>query len=200
MTFRTPRSVWRPSAIESTQHSDPHPRDYVLADAMVRPEAFRASSPRRRSTSQAPTALWRRWVVIGIILRMTRLGLASAAAVLCIAPAALATASEGGVTHCRRFIVGQANSTAYPHHRLPARGTATGVSCATLERIARRVNDGTYRIPPGSTAVPPNWGKAFTVRDRRRRWACQLQNRGASGPTYAVRCRSGRSQLAWNTG
>lgn len=109
-------------------------------------------------------------------------------------------APAAGLIDCRTFIVGPANSTAYRHHNLPARGTVRHASCATLRRIARGLNSGTYRIPSGATAAQPHWGRTFAVRDLGRRWACELQNRGASGPTYAVRCRSGSSRLAWSTG
>lgn len=134
----------------------------------------------------------------GIIHGVSRIGLVSVTALLWLPVAAVASPSDR-VVQCPQFIVGQANSTAYPHHQLPARGTARNTSCATLRRIARRLHDGTYRIPSGSSAIAPKWGKTFHLRDHGRRWSCQLQNRGASGPTYAVRCRSGSSRLDWNT-
>ena len=104
------------------------------------------------------------------------------------------------VHRCATFIVGEANSTAYPDQRLPARGIARGASCVTLRRIARRLNDGTYPVPAYAPAPAPRWGRYFPVHDGGRRWSCQLQNRGASGPSYAVRCRSGSARLDWNTG
>jgi hypothetical protein len=103
-------------------------------------------------------------------------------------------------THCSRFIVGQANSTAYPNRQLPARGTEVRSSCATLRRIARRLQSGKYRVPSKAFALPPAWGSPSPVRDNGRRWMCEFQNRGASGPTYGARCTSGSSQLNWSVG
>lgn len=101
---------------------------------------------------------------------------------------------------CRRFIVGRANSTAYPHLRLPAHGVASGVSCATLRRIARGLNNGSYPIPPGVGAHAPHYGRAFSVLDRKRKWSCRLEQIGGSGPTYAVKCSSGSARVRWHVG
>lgn len=102
---------------------------------------------------------------------------------------------------CGSFVVGEANSTAYADRELPARGTAQRASCVTLKRIARRMHDGTYPVPSKAGAPAPDYGAPFAVRDRGKRWSCRLQNRGASGPSYAVRCtRPSGSRLRWSTG
>jgi hypothetical protein len=101
---------------------------------------------------------------------------------------------------CGRFIVGKANSTAYPNFQLPAQGSASGAPCSTLTRVARRLNAGTYKIPSGVAARPPSYGPPFSVRDAGRIWFCRLQNRGLSGPSYAVRCSRGATRLRWQVG
>lgn len=103
-------------------------------------------------------------------------------------------------TSCGRFVIGEANSTSYADGELPARGVATRTSCVTLKRIARRLHDGTYPVPDGAGRPAPGWGEAFTVRDRGRRWSCRLQNIGASGPSYAMRCKRRAAALRWTTG
>ena len=82
----------------------------------------------------------------------------------------------------------------------PTHGSASGVACSTLRRIARRLHDGTYKAPPGSAVSAPGYGPAFPLRDGGRVWSCRLQNRGLSGPSYAVRCTRGASSLSWRTG
>ena len=119
------------------------------------------------------------------------------AAVIASAPTSTAATHERS---CGRFIVGQANSTAYPKMKLPARGTVVIAACSTLRRIARRLHDGTYRIPSSAQAPPFKWGRPFTVRDQGRTWSCQLQHQGGSGPTYALRCRRGAARLRWHAG
>lgn len=114
--------------------------------------------------------------------------------------AVVGSASAGQSKDCGRFIVGEANSTAYADMELPARGVASDASCATLKRIARRLHDGTYRIPSDAWEQAPAYGRSFTIRDRGKRWSCRVQNIGASGPSYAVRCRRSYAVLRWRTG
>ena len=110
-----------------------------------------------------------------------------------------ASASAAPVS-CSKFVIGRANSTAYPHFRLPARGSVNGASCSTLRRIAKRLHRGAYDIPDDAGAIAPDWGEVFRIDDRGRTWSCRLQNRGGSGPSYAVRCRSRSAALTWRTG
>ena len=107
---------------------------------------------------------------------------------------------SAGAKDCGRFIVGEANSTAYPDRELPARGRTSGAKCRTLKRIARRLHDGTYEVPSDAHAPSPQYGPPFSVRDRGRTWSCSLQNRGLSGPSYAIRCHRGAARLRWRTG
>jgi hypothetical protein len=95
--------------------------------------------------------------------------------------------------------IATADSTAYPHHQLPARGVASGASCSTLRRIARRLNSGTYPIPLDAGAKG-HYGRPFAVHDRGKRWSCRFEAIGGSGPTYAIRCASGAARLSWRTG
>lgn len=74
--------------------------------------------------------------------------------------------------------------------QLPARGRQSGSSCAVVRRIARRINAGSYRTPSWAWVTYPAYGPPFLVRDRSRAWACDVQNGGLSGPSYAVRCTS----------
>jgi hypothetical protein len=118
-----------------------------------------------------------------------------------IAAASTAAASAAsGFRTCGRFIVGRANSTAYPNMQLPARGRETGSSCVVLRRIARRIQAGTYRIPAWAWAPSPAFGAPFLIRDEGRDWACDVQNNGSSGPSYAVRCDRTSARLSWSTG
>jgi hypothetical protein len=123
------------------------------------------------------------------------LGVISAALVL--AWTAIATAATSHT--CHTFVIGPANSTAYPRHQLPARGVASGASCSTLRRIARRLNSGTYPIPLDAGAKG-HYGRPFAVHDRGKRWSCRFEAIGGSGPTYAIRCASGAARLSWRTG
>jgi len=122
-----------------------------------------------------------------------------AAALLCATATATAGATAGS-HKCARFIVGRANSTAYPHMQLPARGTASGASCATLRRIARGLNNGAYRVPSHAGAQAPAYGRPFKITDRGRQWRCRVQDIGLSGPTYAVKCTSASAALRWQVG
>jgi hypothetical protein len=128
---------------------------------------------------------------------MSRAVLATLAA--CCVVAASASAA-GRQVSCARFVVGRANSTAYPRGELPARGVARGVPCKTLRRVARRLNDGTYPIPQGASARAPRYGRPFAVRDRGLTWTCRLQTIGGSGPTYAVKCSHRSARMRWRTG
>jgi hypothetical protein len=55
--------------------------------------------------------------------RLSRLALNGLVILLSLYAVAVAAAAPNGVV-CKRFVVGRANSSAYPHLRLPARGTA----------------------------------------------------------------------------
>jgi hypothetical protein len=101
---------------------------------------------------------------------------------------------------CPRFTVGRANSTAYPNMQLPARGRESGSSCSTLHRIARRINNGMYRIPGWGWVASPEYGPPFLISDEGYAWACDVQNNGLSGPSYAIRCDRENARLAWSTG
>lgn len=101
---------------------------------------------------------------------------------------------------CGRFIVGEANSTAYPGLRLPARGSVERAACSTLRRVARRLHDGSYVVPDAAQSRGSEFGSSFTVRDNGRKWSCRLRHEGGSGPTYEVRCRRAGSRLRWKTG
>jgi hypothetical protein len=130
-----------------------------------------------------------RWLAAGLI------------AVAIAVSATVSSASAGSrFQSCPRFIVGKANSTAYPKMQLPARGRESGSSCATLHRIARRINNGTYRIPDWAWVASPAYGPPFLINDNGRAWACDVQNNGLSGPSYAVRCDRANAQLSWSTG
>lgn len=109
-------------------------------------------------------------------------------------------AASPKVMFCARFIVGRADSSAYPDLQLPASGTALGSSCVILRRIARGLQTGTYRLPSTGFARAPEWGTPFVVRDVGQEWTCRFQSRGASGPTYAVRCNRGATELSWHVG
>jgi hypothetical protein len=128
-----------------------------------------------------------------------RIALVTVLAVVVAGSPGLSVASTPTVRRCSQFIVGRANSSAYPNMQLPARGTATGVPCLTLRRIARRLQSGQYPVSAGSFARAPLWGHWFSLRDVRL-WQCQGQNRGASGPTYGVRCNNGTARLWWSVG
>ena len=118
-----------------------------------------------------------------------------------IAPGATPAASTAsGFRACARFIVGRANSTAYPNGQLPARGREAGSSCVVLRRIARRIQDGAYRVPAWAWAPPPAFGPPFLIRDQGKDWACDVHNNGLSGPSYAVRCDRTSARLSWSTG
>ena len=118
-----------------------------------------------------------------------------------VAAAIVPTASAVSRFHsCPRFIVGHANSTAYPNMQLPARGRESGSPCATLHRIARRINNGKYRIPAWAWVASPAYGPPFVINDQGRAWACDVQNDGLSGPSYAVRCDNENARLSWSTG
>jgi hypothetical protein len=129
-----------------------------------------------------------RWLAVALV----SVGLAAA-----IVPSA---AARSQFIVCPRFIVGKANSTAYPNMQLPARGRESSSSCATLHRIARRINSGAYRIPSWAWVASPAYGPPFLISDQRRAWACDVQNNGLSGPSYAVRCDRGSARLLWSTG
>lgn len=124
--------------------------------------------------------------------------LAAAVAIALVASASAST--SGKLVPCGKFIIGKANSTAYSGGKLPAHGSEQGSSCKTLKRIARRLHSGKYPIPKGSGAPAPRYGKVFYIVDRQRQWGCRLQNRGASGPTYAIKCSSSAARLRWHTG
>lgn len=101
---------------------------------------------------------------------------------------------------CGRFVIGKANSTAYARLRLPARGSVTSASCTTLRGIARRLHDGTYRLPSSAFARAPQWGIPAPVRHAGVTWNCRVQNVGMSGPSYRVRCARNRALMTWATG
>jgi hypothetical protein len=101
---------------------------------------------------------------------------------------------------CPRFIVGQANSTAYPNMQLPARGRESRSSCTTLRRMARRIDAGEYRVPAWAWVASPAFGPPFLVTDEAPAWACDVQNNGLSGPSYTIRCDSKTARLSWSTG
>lgn len=124
----------------------------------------------------------------------------AAVAVAAFMVLAVVVSAPAGAATCGRFIVGEANSSAYPGFRLPARGKAVRASCDTLRRIARRLHDGTYPVPRGAGEQAPDFGRSFRVKDRGRSWRCQLQLRGGSGPTYAMACERKQARLTWNTG
>lgn len=138
-----------------------------------------------------------RTAAIVAAMRIRLLAPALAAVAMSTAPA---TAAEPG-NACARFIVGTANSTAYDDGGLPARGFARGDTCTTLKRIARNMQGGRIPIPQGSAyhARPPKFGRAFKIYDRKT-WMCRIQNRGASGPSYAVRCTRPGASLRWTAG
>jgi hypothetical protein len=149
------------------------------------------------------SAFRKAWPTVGELLGCSATGylLRTALAVMALAISISATslASTPEPHQCPQFVVGRADSSAYPRMQLPARGTATGVRCPNLKRVARGLYSGRYRIPASSSAQAPRWGDWFSVRNVRL-WSCQLQNRGLSGPTYAVRCASGRDRLWWSAG
>ncbi|MTD47290.1 hypothetical protein GKE82_24095 [Conexibacter sp. W3-3-2] len=117
-----------------------------------------------------------------------------------IAAPLLAGAPPAAAATCPQFIIGQANSSAYPDFQLPARGSTKNASCATLQNIARRLHDGTYQVPDAA-AGRGTYGRAFTVRHAGKAWRCRLRSDGGSGPTYAMRCsRPSGAQLRWTTG
>lgn len=109
-------------------------------------------------------------------------------------------ASRDRARSCGRFVIGKANSTAYARLRLPARGSATSANCTTLRGIARRLHDGTYRLPASAFARAPEWGRPAPVRHAGVTWKCRVQNVGLSGPSYRVRCARDRALLVWRTG
>jgi hypothetical protein len=131
------------------------------------------------------------------VFRWLAAGFISAAAAAAIVPAASAAPR---FRSCARFIVGKANSTAYPHMQLPARGRESGSSCTTLHRVARRINNGTYRVPAWAWVASPAYGPPFLISDEGRAWACDVQNDGLSGPSYTVRCDNASARLSWSTG
>jgi hypothetical protein len=101
---------------------------------------------------------------------------------------------------CGRFIIGRADSSGYPGHHLPASGHEIASSCTTLERIARRLYNGSYKIPDGAGALGPAYGPPFPVIDQAIHWSCRLQLDGSSGPTFATKCASGSASLYWHAG
>lgn len=111
-------------------------------------------------------------------------------------------AQRSGVDQlCPDFVVGQANSTAYPKHRLPATGGIRGSTCDTLRTFARRMHRGRYEVRRSARA--PKWSADFAVRHAGRTWTCRFQSLGASGPSYSVRCRRGGAggpRIAWTAG
>jgi hypothetical protein len=66
--------------------------------------------------------------------------------------------------------------------------------------MARRLNDGTYKVPPDASARAPAYGTPFSVHDVGLTWSCRLQNRGLSGPSYAVRCNRVSARISWQVG
>jgi hypothetical protein len=112
----------------------------------------------------------------------------------------IASSASAARPACPQFIVGQANSTAYPNQQLPARGRQVDSSCATLQRMARKIENGTYRIPAWAWVPAPAYGPPFLIRDRGRPWACDVQNNGLSGPSDTFRCDSNNARLWWSTG
>jgi hypothetical protein len=110
------------------------------------------------------------------------------------------TQAESGTTSCGPFTVGEANSSAYPNRDLPARGSATGSRCTTLERIARRLHSNEYKLPDSAFVNAPEWGPQFSLSDEGSNWKCQFQSHGLSGPSYAVRCSNKTARLRWRAG
>lgn len=100
---------------------------------------------------------------------------------------------------CGHFTIGKSNSTSNPDGKLPAHGSATGASCRVMRRIARRLHDGTYKVPDGKRGIG-RFGSAFAIRDAGRSWSCRLMWIGSSGPSYRMRCSSGGARLAWEAG
>jgi hypothetical protein len=129
-----------------------------------------------------------RWFATGLI--------SSAVAAAIVSPASATSRYH----HCSRFIVGRANSTAYPNMQLPARGRESRSSCTTLDRVARRIHNGKYRVPTWAWVASPAYGPPFLISDEGHAWACDVQNNGLSGPSYAVRCDNRNARLAWSTG
>jgi hypothetical protein len=114
--------------------------------------------------------------------------------------AVVAFPASASAATCARFIVGEANSSAYPDFELPARGFTAGASCATLRRVARRLHDGTYTVPKNA-AKTEDFGPPFQVRDGGISWKCRLWSKGGSGPTYDVVCsRAAARVMSWNAG
>jgi hypothetical protein len=104
---------------------------------------------------------------------------------------------------CASFVVGRANSTAYDEMRLPASGAVRKAPCARLRSLSRAFQGGKVRIPRGSTAMAPKWGRSFVVKHRAERWRCRYQGIGQSGPTYQVSCTrgaTGSAGMRWRTG
>lgn len=112
----------------------------------------------------------------------------------------LAVVPAAHAATCKRFVVGQANSTAYADGKLPARGTTTKASCATLRGLARGIQSGAYPVPTDAVGQSL-FGAPFTVRHQGRSWRCRYAAQGGSGPTYAVRCtRPGGVAASWTVG
>ncbi|MCK9249481.1 MAG: hypothetical protein M0P31_10975 [Solirubrobacteraceae bacterium] len=108
------------------------------------------------------------------------------------------THSASRTRRCGRFIIGRANSTAYPGMRLPATGRVRNAACSTLRAIGRRIYRGRARIP--RIAVAPGWGRAGAVRVGRQTWRCAGQQRGGSGPTFGLRCSRGGKRITIDAG
>jgi hypothetical protein len=57
-----------------------------------------------------------------------------------------------------------------------------------------------YRIPGWGWVASPAYGPPFLISDEGHAWACDVQNDGLSGPSYAIRCDRENARLAWSTG